>query len=340
MTSAFEAAHDQSRRLAVLKDAASVCRLLLRSAQQIASPEMAAVVLADDPQSRYTVRQAFGWAQAFEGRVVALDEKTWTAWVVRSAEEPLLRRLNDEAERMPVLVLDETPPAAEALLVVPLRERDGNLGALVLTGREDAFGAVTREVLQMIANQAAAVVGTIRLIEKHKDLAIRDGLTGLLNRRAFQELLRSTTARHDRQKDGSFGLILLDIDHFKKLNDTHGHPAGDEALRQVARALHEHARAGDEVARYGGEEFAVVLPAADARSAHEIAERLRREIERTTLRFAGGSIRLTASFGVAVWPGDGRAPEALLAAADKALYAAKQGGRNRVAVASAAGAGP
>jgi diguanylate cyclase (GGDEF)-like protein len=336
MTSAFEAAQDQSRRLAVLKDAANVCRLLLRSAQQVASPEMAAVVLADDPQSRYTVRHAFGWAQAFEGREVALDEKTWAAWVVRSAEEPLLRRLNDAGERMPILVLDEAPAAAEALLVLPLRERNGNVGALVLTGREDAFGAVTRQVLQMIANQAAAVLGTIRLIEKQRDLAIRDGLTGLLNRRAFQELLRSTTARHDRLKDGSFGLILLDIDHFKKLNDTHGHPAGDEALRQVARALHDHARAGDEVARYGGEEFAVVLPSADARAAHEIAERLRREIERTSVRFAGGSIRLTASFGVAVWPADGRDPETLLSAADKALYAAKQGGRNRVAAAGGA----
>jgi len=336
MTSAFEAAQDQSRRLAVLKDAASVCRLLLRSAQQIASPEMAAVVLADDPQSRYTVRQAIGWAQAFEGREVALDEKTWAAWVVRSAEEPLLRRLVDDKERMPVLVLDEAPATAEALLVVPLRERNSNVGALVLVGREDAFGAVTREVLQMIANQAAAVLGTIRLIDKHKDLAVRDGLTGLLNRRAFQELLRSTAARHDRQKDGRFGLILLDIDHFKKLNDTHGHPAGDEALRQVARVLHDHARAGDEVARYGGEEFAVVLPAAGARSAQEIAERLRREIEKTAVRIAGGSIRLTASFGVAVWPDDGRAPEDLLQAADKALYAAKQAGRNRVAAAAPA----
>lgn len=343
MTSAFEAAQDQSRRLAVAKDATNVCGLLLKAARQIASPEMVAVVLADDLPGRYTVKAGFGWAQAFEGREVALDEKTWTAWVVRSAEEPLLRRLKEEPERMPVLVLDEAPSAAEALLVVPLRERSGNVGALVLTGREDAFGAVTRQVLQMIGNQAAAVLRTLRLMEQHKEVAIRDGLTGLLNRRAFQDLLKNSVARHDRQKT-SFGLVLLDIDHFKKLNDSHGHPAGDEALRQVARALHEHARAGDEVARYGGEEFAVVLPAADAKSAQDAAERLRRQIERTTVRFAGGSIRLTASFGVGIWPDHGRTPEALLSAADKALYSAKQSGRNRVALAvpaeSAGPAGP
>jgi diguanylate cyclase (GGDEF)-like protein len=340
-TAAFEAAQDLSRRLATQSQAANVYRLLLGCARQVASPEMAAVVISDD-RSRYTVKLAEGWGQEFVGREVALDEKTWAAWVVRSAEEPqLLGSVADENERMPLLVLDEGLGRAESLLAVPLRERSGTVGALLLAGQRGSFSVVTGHVLQMVANQAAAVLGTIRLIERHKEVAIRDGLTGLFNRRAFQDLLSRTVARSERA-GGSFGLVLLDIDHFKKLNDTHGHPAGDEALKQVAAVLREHCRAGDEAARYGGEEFAVVLASGDPASAMRTAERLRREIQETVVRLGGGSIRLTASFGVALWPRDGRTPEALLAAVDRALYAAKQGGRNRVveAVAVAAGKSP
>ncbi|HET7291227.1 MAG TPA: sensor domain-containing diguanylate cyclase [Vicinamibacteria bacterium] len=329
-TAAFEAAQDLSRRLASQSQAANVYRLLLGCAQQVAAPEMAAVVIADELPSRYAVKLAEGWAQEYVGREVALDERTWAAWVVRSAEEPqLLGSVADDKERMPLLVLDEGPGRAESLLAVPLRERSRNVGALLLAGKRGSFSVVTGHVLQMIANQAAAVLGTIRLIERHKEVAVRDGLTGLYNRRAFQDLLNRTVARQGRQ-GGSFGLVLLDIDHFKKLNDTHGHPAGDEALKQVAAVLREHSRAGDEAARYGGEEFAVVLASGEPGAAMQTAERLRKEVQAAVVRFAGGSIRLTASFGVAVWPRDGETPEALLAAVDRALYAAKQGGRNRV----------
>ena len=328
-TAAFEAAQDLSRRLATQSQAASVYKLLLGCARQVASPEMAAVVISED-QSRYTVKLAEGWGQEFVGREVALDERTWAAWVVRSAEEPqLLGSVADERERMPLLVLDEGLARAESLLAVPLRERSGTVGALLLAGKRGSFSVVTGHVLQMVANQAAAVLGTIRLIEHHREVAVRDGLTGLFNRRAFQDLLSRTVARSERGS-GSFGLVLLDIDHFKKLNDTHGHPAGDEALKQVATVLREHSRAGDEAARYGGEEFAVVLASGEPASAMQTAERLRREIQNAVVRLGGGSIRLTASFGVAVWPRDGRTAEALLAAVDRALYAAKQGGRNRV----------
>jgi diguanylate cyclase (GGDEF)-like protein len=334
LTVAFKAAQDLSNRLAAQKDAGAVSRLLLLSAQQIASPDTAVVVLTDEASSRYTVRAAEGWAQDFVGREVALDERTWTAWVVRSKEEPHLDgRFAEQKERMPILVLDEAASAPEALLAIPLRERSRNVGALVLTGREEAFGAVTREVLQVVTNQAAAVLGTLRVLERHRHDAVRDGLTGLFNRRALQELLERTIARQQRL-GGGFGLVLLDIDHFKQLNDTHGHPAGDQALRQVAEVLKRHCRAGDEAARYGGEEFAVVLESGDPATALKTAERLRLELQRSALRLSGGSIRLTASFGVAVWPTDGEPTEALLAAADRALYAAKQAGRNRVVAAA------
>ena len=315
------------------KDAASVRRLLRRCAKEVVSVEAAAVVMADDAQTRYVIETAEGWAHEFEGREVALDEKTWAAWVVRSADEYFFLDSVKDKERMPFLALDEGAGRADSILAVPLKERSRTLGALVLLGRAGTFSNAAGRVLEMVGNQAAAVLSTLNILERNKDLAVKDGLTGLYNRRAFGELLQQGLKRQDRQ-GGSFGLLLLDIDHFKKLNDSFGHPAGDAALRLVADTLHRVVREGDQVARYGGEEFAVILPGTDETGALQLAERLRHALEKAQVVFEGARLNVTASLGLAVWPGDGREPAALLAAADRALYAAKDGGRNRVVTAA------
>jgi diguanylate cyclase (GGDEF)-like protein len=235
---------------------------------------------------------------------------------------------------MPILVLDEGSGRAGSLLAVPLRARNRTLGALVLTGARGSFDASTRRVLEILANQAAATIQLIKDREQQRQLAVRDGLTGLYNRRAFNELLTSAIANEDRRAGGSLGLAILDLDHFKSLNDTYGHPAGDAALRSLARLLNQHLRKGDQAARYGGEEFVVILPGSDEERSMGAAERLRSALEKHRFVFEGSRIPLTASIGVAVWPADGREPEALLSASDRALYAAKQAGRNRVVAAS------
>jgi diguanylate cyclase (GGDEF)-like protein len=189
-------------------------------------------------------------------------------------------------------------------------------------------------VLAILANQAAATLSLIRDKERQTELAVRDGLTGLYNRRAFNELLTQAVAREDRQ-GGHFGLLLLDLDHFKKLNDTYGHPAGDAALKSAAEVLKRHLRKGDLAARYGGEEFVAILPASDETGATHLAERVREAVQANRLVFEGAKMHVTASFGLAVWPRDAKDAEGLLAAADRALYAAKQAGRNRVVAASA-----
>src|SRR6185503_11249199 len=163
---------------------------------------------------------------------------------------------------------------------------------------------------------------------------VRDGLTGLYNRRAFDEMLGREMARHERQS-GRMALLLLDIDHFKSLNDTLGHLAGDAALRHVARVVLQALRKGDLPARYGGEEFAAILPATDESGALKLAERVRKALEAGQTVFEGARIAVTASFGTAVWPADGQEIDSLVAAADRALYAAKEAGRNRVVAASA-----
>lgn len=167
-------------------------------------------------------------------------------------------------------------------------------------------------------------------LEALRDLATRDQLTGLLNRREFERILREEKDRSLR-----FGqpcaIILADLDHFKSVNDRHGHPAGDEVLRQVARRLEGGLRSVDRVTRIGGEEFAIVMPQADGTVAAETANRLCKLIRAEPVP-AGGDLLLplTLSLGVAVFPADASRGEEIVTAADKALYAAKAGGRNRV----------
>ncbi len=327
----FKAVYAVSRQLAALIEPAGVRRLLLRSARDLTPIEAGAVLMQDEAQSRYILEDGHGWCKEFERREVALDEKTWSAWVLRSAEDAvLLDNVGDRKERMPVFVLDEGLGRAASLLAVPLRARNRTLGALVLTAARGTFDAAVFRVLGILANQAAAALATIQLLDRIKDLAIRDGLTGLYNRRAFDDLLVQTLAQQDRQ-GGALSLLLFDIDHFKRLNDTYGHPTGDAALKNVAQVLTRHLRKGDQAARYGGEEFVVILPGTDGQGALLLAERVRRAIEAHRFVFEGARVSCTASFGVATWSRGAGSAELLLTATDKALYAAKQGGRNRVA---------
>jgi two-component system cell cycle response regulator len=124
-------------------------------------------------------------------------------------------------------------------------------------------------------------------------------------------------------------MLLTDIDHFKKVNDTHGHPTGDAVLKRVSAILKASARKIDIVARYGGEEFALVLEGTDRAGARQLAERICEEVAQQTFESSQGSFRATLSLGVAVYPDDGKAKQDVIACADKALYAAKHSGRNR-----------
>jgi len=157
----------------------------------------------------------------------------------------------------------------------------------------------------------------------------------VLNRRTFNAQLHGRL-REAQRYNRPLSLLLLDIDHFKKVNDTYGHPAGDAVLRSIAGLLQKQARETDIVARYGGEEMALILPETDTSGAQAIAERIRRAAASVTHPSEQGAIQVTVSIGLATCPGSGESAEAIVEAADKALYRAKQGGRNRVACANPA----
>lgn len=190
------------------------------------------------------------------------------------------------------------------------------------------------QIPRELANVASAfnsMTNKIRTQEKKlEDLASKDGLTGLYNRRSFDERLTQEVERSFRH-GRPVGVIMGDVDHFKSFNDSFGHQAGDEVLRVVSRVLAKHVRKVDETFRFGGEEFVIILPDADAEISASIAERVRAAIETTDVKMDETKIgNVTISLGFAVLSGETDTPETLLKRADAALYEAKETGRNRV----------
>ncbi len=242
---------------------------------------------------------------------------------------------------------DEAPPEGETEEVEvggsELRARSVELGSdetLVVLGPLESSELLTinlRVAILLMTLLAIAITLTFYLARTMHELhervsgqAITDDLTGLSNQRRFRDLLGKETERAKRFKH-DLSLLMLDLDDFKKVNDTHGHLQGDDVLKAVADAVREESRGVDEPARYGGEELAVALPETSADGAHELAERIRTRIEEVTvpLRDGRGTTGVTVSIGVAQLGGSVDGPEQLIAAADKALYAAKRGGKNR-----------
>jgi diguanylate cyclase (GGDEF)-like protein len=196
------------------------------------------------------------------------------------------------------------------------------------------LGAVDYVTKPFDAFELRARVRAALRMKHYQDMLVRhglvDALTELSNRRALMDRLEQEWSRMQRH-GGVLSLIMTDIDHFKQVNDRHGHPAGDRVLRAVAKVLANHCRRPDTPGRYGGEEFAVVCPDADAQGAAILAERYRRQIEETHVPVDEGEVRVTASFGV----GDSTSAasrEELIKTADDALYRAKESGRNRVVI--------
>ncbi len=195
----------------------------------------------------------------------------------------------------------------------------------------DEYGASDLRLLDIVANLTSLALENAELYQRTEELAIRDSLTGLYVHKYFQERLEKELKRALTQ-DYPLSLVMLDIDWFKDYNDKFGHIAGDIVLRHLAKILREETAPGNLIARYGGEEFSLLLPRTDKEGARCLAEKIRRQVAGHTITLRRMETRITASLGIAVFPGDARTKASLIQKADEALYRAKRKGRNQVCI--------
>ncbi|MBD3379516.1 MAG: diguanylate cyclase [Candidatus Omnitrophica bacterium] len=217
-----------------------------------------------------------------------------------------------------------------SLMIKPLILENNFLGIIRVDSPEaETFGQYELRLLDFIGDLTAVALDNAHLYQRTMELAIRDSLTGLFVYRYFMERLEEEVKRALRNDD-TFALLMLDIDSFKDFNDEHGHVWGDAVLKNISRILEKRASAGDMVARYGGEEFVLLSLKSDREKASAMAEEIRKEIANSPIVMRRKKYRVTVSVGVAVFPGDARLREDIVAEADRRLYRAKAEGKNKV----------
>ncbi len=218
----------------------------------------------------------------------------------------------------------------KSLLIIPLLTEDNEpVGALTVAGKNPGlFTPERQEFIKVIVGQIATKIELGQAHEKIFKLATTDGLTGLANHRTFQLALDNMLNRATRQ-NSPLSFVLCDLDHFKQINDTYGHPFGDTVLQEVSRVLETTIRTVDLAARYGGEEFVLLLENSSSQGAMKQAERVRRTISDLTFQHEGEIVKISISLGIASFPQDASNKNDLISRADQALYQAKGAGRNR-----------
>ncbi|MFC1901544.1 sensor domain-containing diguanylate cyclase [Chloroflexota bacterium] len=252
-----------------------------------------------------------------------------TEWVVNHKEAVVEADLSRESRYTAGEELRSQ--GIRSIVYLPLMAKGAAIGSFIVASRQpQAYSQRNVALLEQLASQIAMPVENSRLYARTAEKARIDGLTGLLNRRSLDEMMDTEVSRNSRY-GGVFSLAILDLDSFKRFNDSYGHLAGDKLLRQVGQIIKSAVRSSDQAFRYGGDEFAVLLHETAIDAASEVAERIRQEI---AARVESGDIKITASIGLASWPADGIGQVDIIAAADMALYRAKKRGGNQSCYAS------
>ncbi len=249
---------------------------------------------------------------------------TATEWVVTHRKAIVEPDISQESQF--VTAESHLKQGVRSIAYLPLIVKDETIGSLIVASRQsNAYSQRHLNLLQHLASQVAMPIENSRLYAEVEEKAHIDELTGLLNRRSLDEVMSSEINRHSRY-GGVFSLIILDLDSLKAFNDKYGHLAGDRLLRKIGGIVKNTIRSADQAFRYGGDEFAILLPSTPIDDAYQVAERVRKQVASEVI---AGDIPVTTSLGLASWPTEGRGANELIAAADAALYHAKQSGGNR-----------
>jgi diguanylate cyclase (GGDEF)-like protein len=321
--------HRASQALGAALSGDAVLDAGLAAAAEIAAFDFAAVTLYDETQKKHSVRRAVGEGAVALEKLTFRDNTSLTAMAVKNRHYLPYRGDFDSAQHV-VYTKKANLSGMESLLIMPLVVREHALGTLCLAARRrEAFGSAVRPTLQVLANQLAVSLANAESVRRLEELATTDGLTGCLNKRTFLEEFERRIKAAERF-GRKLSLVVTDIDHFKAVNDTYGHGTGDVVIKELGALLRRVKRETDLVARFGGEEFCILCEETDLDGALLLAERVREELAATVFQTELGKLKVTVSLGVATFPQHAKSAHSLFEITDKALYAAKHGGRNRV----------
>lgn len=328
--SEFMAFYKLSKMFASTLKLDEILDIAVTFSKEIVDYDIAVLMLKEEPEA-LKVAAAKGFRAAEMLHKTFKPDKSIIGWVIKNSKPLLFSDFQGDKREAPVFPWISLP--IRSLICLPLCIKDNTIGVfLIASKKENFFSAYETKIFEVIAAHTATQIQNAMMYQQMEKMATTDGLTGLFNHRHFQETLSRELERAERYNE-RVSLLLVDIDHFKKVNDTYGHPAGDKILKGVAQILVSSIRGVDAAARYGGEEFAVILVNTDGKGALETAERIRRIIENNKFNTGTASIKITSSLGIAVFPGDtgvdDGAQRLLISRADNALYLAKKEGRNK-----------
>ncbi len=319
---------EASKELAKTLERDEVLRVSLETSHTIIPYDLGAIVLFRPEERAYEVVAVWPPESGMQGATF-FGENNLVDWVVRKNQALTYPDFANLPKRPTIFHPNEKLDNVASLLIVPLNVQAKTEGALVLIhGEARAFTDDHQHIFEILANQIAGSLENARMIRKLENMAISDGLTGLHNKRYFNERMDEILSRAERYEQ-KLSLMMMDLDHFKKINDTYGHPVGDLVLREVSKTLRNSLRKIDLLARYGGEEFVLILDSTAGDQALLKAEELREAVADLAFDTDLGSFHAHMSVGIAVFPDDSRHKEELLEKADVALYQSKKAGRNR-----------
>ncbi|HOW27947.1 MAG TPA: sensor domain-containing diguanylate cyclase [Elusimicrobiota bacterium] len=328
----FQRLSQLSTDMVSIFDAERLLQKIMRVFADVAGVEKGSLMLVDESGEFLEIRASIGVSDRARAMVKPRIGEGIAGYVARTGKSVLVEDVAGDKD----LYLDffndpKLPRPKESMLVLPIIYRGEVLGVINLDKKKtgEPFRSQDEAFLSVLTHFAAVALANVRFYSA----SITDGLTGLVNQQVFRIRLKEEMNRARRYK-APLVLVMMDLDFFKKFNDTHGHPMGDRALRHLAKILRDNTRSVDIVGRCGGEEFGVILLETVLKDGHLVTERLRSRIEKTPLVVDGKNYSLTASFGAAELKTDEASLESnvLIERADQALYRAKSKGRNCVSL--------
>ncbi|NQT91035.1 MAG: GGDEF domain-containing protein [Candidatus Omnitrophica bacterium] len=324
---------DMAKQISSVLETSELLKLLLRKTVDLLNSQKCAIFRVDKKRNTLVPLDSVGYDKTrIQNLTLATGEASGQIGCAAESGNLVVRKIMlEDPVRKHILDNDKI----ETVYAQPIVHESDTLAVICVgDASTELTSQQTARILSTLANFGSVALTNTILVDKIREQSRRDSLTWLYNHQFFQDMLGRLLGQAVADKY-PLGLVILDIDHFKKLNDNYGHQAGDAVLKKAAEILNSESGASDITARYGGEEFVMILPHMDERGAYEIAEKIRKAFEETAFGFGGKVLKATVSLGVSGFdPAGGKRPEKniLIKQADDALYAAKEGGRNRTIV--------